>query len=72
MLHKLGVPEILTCLLESFHNNMSADMSTGDSFVDGISVRYGLRQTCTMAPVLFNLLAAALIERWLAQLVTLA
>ena len=55
VLRKLGVPDILVRLVESFHDNMSADIIVDSSSVDGIPVCNGLRQGCTMAPVLFNL-----------------
>ena len=68
VLRKLGVPGILVRILESFHANMSADIIVVESSVAGIPVCNGLRQGCTMTPVLFNLYAAAAMERWRATL----
>ena len=64
VLQKLGVPDVMVRLVESFHADMVADIIVDGSSVDGIPVCNGLRQGCTMAPVLFNLFAAAVIEQW--------
>ena len=64
VLRKLGVPDVIVRLVESFHADMVADIIVDGSSVDGIPMCNGLRQGCTMAPVLFNLFAAAVMERW--------
>ena len=51
VLCKLGVPDILVRILESFHANMSADIIVVESSVAGIPVCNGLQQGCTMASV---------------------
>ena len=68
VLQKLGVPDFLVHLLESFHSNMSARVVIDNAGLDEIEVTNGLRQGCTMAPVLFNLFARAVMERWLERL----
>ncbi len=68
VLRKLGVPENLVQLIESFHADMSARVLVDGVGLDDIEVNNGLRQGCSMAPVLFNLYACALMERWLDRL----
>ncbi|XP_065176365.1 uncharacterized protein LOC135806138 [Sycon ciliatum] len=67
VLLKLGVPEQLVSLLKSFHDNMTATIIVNGSPTEGFPVCNGLRQGCTMAPVLFNLFAGAVMERWCAR-----
>jgi len=43
---------------------MTAVVRVSDGTTDSISVRNGLRQGCTMAPVLFNLYFAAMVASW--------
>ena len=62
---RLGVPEHLVRLLQSYHDNMSATILVNGAPVEGIKVCNGLHQGYAMAPSLFNLFAAAVImERW--------
>ena len=68
VLRKLGVPDSLVQLLESFHSNMSAQVVVNGTGLEEIGVANGLRQGCTMAPVLFNLFACAVMERWIEHL----
>ena len=63
VLRKLGVPDHLVQLLQSFHDNMTATIIVNGSPADAIPVCNGLRQGGTMAPGLFNLFAAAVMER---------
>lgn len=62
VLRKLGVPESLVELIRSFHHDMKAQIRLSSSTTD---INNGLRQGCSMAPVLFNLYSCVMIERWL-------
>ena len=64
----LGVPPPLINLLSSFHENMSACVRVGNSHTDSITINNGLRQGCTIAPVLFNLYFSLVIEKWLTDM----
>ena len=44
---------------------MSTRLRLDGTLLDNISVRNGLQQGCTMAPVLFNLYMCAVFECWL-------
>ena len=68
VLLNLGVPAILVHLLQSFHDNITATIIVNGSPAEGIPVCNGLRQSCTIAPVLFNLFAGAVMERSCARL----
>ena len=59
VLRKMGVPEVLVEIVQSFHSDMKARVR-----LEEIEVNNGLRQGCTMAPSLFNLYACAVAERW--------
>ena len=60
----LGVPPKLVELVSSFHSGMTARVRVGDTHTKEIAVNNGLRQGCTMSPVLFNLFFALVFERW--------
>ena len=63
-LRKLGIPSKLVDLIADFHSGMQASVRVGDSRTDPITVRNGLRQGCSLAPVLFNLYFSLVIARW--------
>ena len=64
VLLRAGISENLVSIIRSFHSRMSAIVQCGDVVSDPISVRNGLRQGCTMAPVLFNIFMWAVVARW--------
>ena len=64
----LGVPPLLIQLISSFHDSMSAQVRVGDGHTQRIPVMNGLRQGCSMAPVLFNLFFALVLEKWNAEM----
>ena len=47
---------------------MSACVRVGNSHTDPITINNGLRQGCTIAPVLFNLYFSLVIEKWLTDM----
>ena len=63
-LERLGVPPTLLSVITNFHSGTQASVrvkgATTDEFVNG------LRQGYVMAPVLFNLYFAVVMERWTA------
>ena len=54
ILSQYGVPAKLVSLIRSFHDDMQAGISVGDS-VAQIVVSNGLKQGCVLAPILFVL-----------------
>ena len=64
VLLRAGIPENLVFIIRSFHSSMSAMVQCGDVVTDPISVRSGLQQGCTMAPVLFNIFMWLVVARW--------
>ena len=65
VLRKMGVPEVLVEIVQSFHSDMKARVRLEGELLEEIEVNNGLRQGCTMAPSLFNLYACAVAERWM-------
>ena len=63
-LQKLGIPESVIAIIQSFHENMKAQVRVNAKLLEEISVDNGLRQGCSMAPTLFNLHACLMAERW--------
>ena len=61
---KVGVPETLVELGKSFHDHMKASVRVDGELLEEFEVTNGLRQGCTMAPILFNLYACVVAERW--------
>ena len=64
VLWKYGVPTVMLSLIRSCHDGTTAVARVGDGTTDNINVRNGLRQGCTMAPVLFNLYFAVMVACW--------
>ena len=70
-LHKLGVPTLVIDIICSFHKGMKAKVRVNGKLTEAISVENGLRQGCTLAPVLFNLFACLIYERWSSRVASL-
>jgi len=68
ILLKLGVPDRTVKLVRSFHKGMTARVRIEGSLSDKIEVNNGLRQSCYMSPVLFNLFSCVVLERWMQKL----
>ena len=65
VLGKYGIPRKMISLIQSFHENMSAELKVNGQILEGeISVSNGLRQGCTMAPTLFNLYLNLVVDVW--------
>ena len=64
VLRKMGVPEVMVEIVQSFHSDMKARVRLEGELLEEIEVNNGLRQGCTMASSLFNLYACAVAERW--------
>ena len=67
-LEKLDVPDQIIDIIWSFYEGMQAQVRMDEELLEEIAVENGLRQGCTMAPVLFNLYACLVVERWLAKM----
>ena len=61
VLAKCGVPPTMLSIIRSFHDGMQAGVRVGSTVTDNFEVRNGLRQGCTMAPVLFNVYFNAMV-----------
>ena len=55
VLEKYGVPPTLLSVVSSFHKGMRASVHVRGNISDSFEVHNGVRQGCTIAPVLFNL-----------------
>ena len=66
-LEKLGIPDRVINIIRSFHEGMHARVRVGEETLEEFSVENGLRQGCTMAPVLFNLYACLVVEQCLQE-----
>ena len=67
MLRKIGVPEEMVCMVRSLHEGMQAVVRVENESTEKIQVNNGVRQGCTLAPTLFNLYIAAVINHWRTQ-----
>ena len=67
-LEKLGVPDQIIDIIRSFHEGMQAQVQMQGELLEEIAVENGLKQGCTMAPVLFNLYACLVVEQWMARI----
>ena len=64
---KCGVPSTMLNIIRSFHDGMQAGVRVSSTVTDSFEVQNGLRQGCTMAPVLFNIYFNAMVGMWRGQ-----
>ena len=57
ILHEMGIPDHLTCLLRNLYAGQEAKIRTGHGTTDWFQIGKGVRQGCTLSPCLFNLYA---------------
>jgi hypothetical protein len=62
ILRKLGCPEKFVNIIRSFHDGMSARVLDQGSFSEPFTVTNGVRQGCVLAPTLFSLLLAVMLQ----------
>ena len=64
VLEKVGVPPAMVRIIQSLHVGMTASVRVGGDLTDPVTVTNGLRQGCTLAPMLFNIYFAAVVAHW--------
>ena len=57
ILHKMGIPDHLTCLLRNLYAGQEATVRTGCGTTGWFQIRKGLCQGCILSPCLFNFYA---------------
>ena len=62
ILEKVGVPRKMISIIRGFHENMQARVLVHGQLSNVIEVTGGLRQGCPLAPVLFNIYFAAVLN----------
>lgn len=55
LLGKIGLPQKIVRITQSFHKGTRAKVQVGNEFTDEYEVTTGLRQGCILAPYLFVL-----------------
>ena len=58
ILHEMGIPDHLTCLLRNLYVGQEATVRTGPGMMDWFQIRKGVHQGYILSPCLFNLYAA--------------
>ena len=61
-LRKLGVLDQLVEIIQTFYQDMKAQIRLGDAPLEEIDGDNGLRQGCCMAPALFNLYSCVVVQ----------
>lgn len=64
VLIKYGVPQSMLNVIRSLHDGMSAEVTVDGQVAPEFEVCNGLRQGCVIAPTLFNLYFALVMEQW--------
>ena len=64
VLKKYGVPPSMLSIVRSLHDGMSAEVTVNGQVAPEFEVSNGLRQGCVIAPTLFNLYFALVMEQW--------
>ena len=67
VLKRFGVPPVLLSVVRSFHEGMRASVCVRGIVSDSFEVRNGVRQGCTIAPVLFSVYFCAVFDDWRRQ-----
>ena len=57
MLQKMGIPDLLTCLLRNLYEGQETTVRTGHGTTDWFQIGKGVLQGCILSPCLFNLYA---------------
>ena len=57
ILHEMGIPDHLTCLLRNLYAGQQATVRTRHRTTDGFQIGKGVRQGCILSACLFNLYA---------------
>ena len=65
ILAKAGLPNGLITIIRSYHDGMEAVVATAGGTTQPIYVDNGLRQGCSLAPLLFNIFMWAVFSCWL-------
>ena len=68
VLERVGVPQHMLGLIHSLNNGMEARVCVAGGLTDAISVANGLRQSCTLAPTLFDIYFATVVASWRSRL----
>ena len=55
ILHEMGIPDHLTCLLRNLYTGQEATVRTGRRMTSWLQIGKGVRQGCVLSPCLFNL-----------------
>ena len=64
VLRKAGVPANMLQVIQQLHNGMQASVIVEGQPTQGFDVNNGVRQGCCLAPLLFNIYAAAWTNIW--------
>ena len=62
LLERVGVPPVMLNIIKSLHEGMRVKIRSDGGTSEAFPVTNGLRQGCTMAPVLFNIYFSAVIS----------
>ena len=57
ILHEMGIPDHLTCLLRNLYAGQEATVRTGHGTTGWFQIRKEVHQGCILSPCLFNLCA---------------
>jgi len=57
ILHEMGIPDHLICLLRNLYAGQEAAVRTGHGTIDWFQIGKGVRQGCILSPCLFNFYA---------------
>ena len=64
VLRKYGIPSTMRSVIYSLHDGMRAEVTVDGQATPEFDVCNGLRQGCVIAPTLFNLYFALVMEQW--------
>ena len=62
ILHEMGIPDHLTCLLRNLYAGQEATVRTGHGTTDWFKIWKGVRPGCILSPCLFNLYAEYIMQ----------